>query len=120
MASFSLITETHTLLIVTLVFISGVVSSLQFLGMNVLYYADVAESEMSHATSISSTLQQLSVSFAITVSALVLQFFVGWDHQLTLGSPAPFRHAFLVMGGVVCLSALIFLRLKPGDGKEMA
>jgi EmrB/QacA subfamily drug resistance transporter len=119
-ASFSLIAETYTPLIVALVFLSGVVSSLQFLGMNVLYYADVPESEMSHATSISSTLQQLSMSLAITTSALVLQLFVGWDHPLTFGSPAPFRYAFLVMGSIVCLSALIFLRLKPSDGKEMA
>jgi EmrB/QacA subfamily drug resistance transporter len=116
---FSLISEISAALILTLVFINGVVSSLQFLGMNVLYYVDVPESEMSHATSISSTLQQLSMGFGIAFGAVVLQFFVGSDSKLMFGNPLPFRHAFLAMGSIVCLSSLIFLRLKPSDGHEM-
>ncbi len=117
--SFSLIREMDVALIMILVFINGIASSLQFLGMNVLYYVDVAESEMSHATSISSTLQQLSMGLGITFSAFVLQFFVGWNRQLMFGNPTVFRHAFLVLGSMVCLSSLIFLRLKSSDGQEM-
>lgn len=119
LSSFSLISNIHITLILLLVFINGVVSSLVFLGMNILYYADVSESEMSDATSISSTLQQLSMGFGITLSALVLQFFVGWHKELMFNNPTPFRLAFLVTGSIVCLSSLIFLRLKPSDGQEM-
>lgn len=118
-SSFSLITKIDAAFIVSLVFINGVIASLQFLGMNLLYYVDVPEVEMSHATSISSTLQQLSMGLGITLSALVLQFFVGWDHQLVFNDPIPFRYAFLVMGCIVCSSAFIFLRLKSSDGQEM-
>jgi EmrB/QacA subfamily drug resistance transporter len=117
--SFSFISQMSVFFIVTLVFINGIVSSLQFLGMNILYYVDIVEREMSHATSISSTLQQLSMGFGITLSALVLQFFVGSGRQLLFNDPTPFRYSFLVIGLIVCLAALIFLKLKPGDGQEM-
>ncbi len=117
--SFSFINEVNIPLIVFLVFINGTVTSLQYIGMNVLYYADLDQSEMSSATSISGTLQQLSMGLGITVSTLVLQCFIGWDHTLALNQPVPFRLAFIVMGLISASSVLIFLRLKPTDGQAV-
>ncbi len=118
-ASYSLINEINVPIIIVMIFINGLVTSLLFSGMNVLYYVDVARAELSHATSISSTLQQLSMGLGITLSTLVLQLFVGWNHPLAYNDPAPFRWAFLVMGVIAILSVLVFLKLKPSDGHEM-
>lgn len=117
-ASFSLIGEVNVPLIILLVLMNGMISSMQYSSMNVLYYVDVTQIEMSDATSISSTLQQLSTGFGITLSALVLQLFVGWDRELPFNNPLPFRWAFFVMGIVASVSVLVFLKLKPYDGEE--
>lgn len=117
--SFSLVGELNIPLIVSLVFVSGMVASLQFSVSSVLSYADVNQEEMSHATSISSTLQQLSASVGITLSVLILQLFIGWRHPLVANHPAPFRYTFLVMGVLVSLSAFLFLKLKPTDGEGL-
>ncbi len=117
--SFSLIGSINIPLIVGLVFINGLVTSLQYTGMNVLYYVDLDLDDMSDATSITGTLQQLSVGLGITVSTLVLQFFVGWNHTLAFNNPLPFLHAFLVMGAIALSSVLIFLKLKPRDGQQV-
>lgn len=117
--SLSLISKVNIPLIVFLVFINGLVTSLQYTGMNVLYYADLNQSEMSGATSISGTLQQLSMGLGITVSTVVLQCFVGWDNTLALNQPVPFRLAFIVMGAISASSVLVFLRLKSTDGQAV-
>jgi EmrB/QacA subfamily drug resistance transporter len=117
--SFSLIGSINIPLIVGLVFINGLVTSLQYTGMNVLYYVDLDLDDMSDATSITGTLQQLSVGLGITVSTLVLQFFAGWNHTLAFNNPLPFLHAFLVMGAIALSSVLIFLKLKPRDGQQV-
>jgi hypothetical protein len=114
--SFSLISKIDVPLLVSLIFVYGLIISLQYTGMNVLYYVDLNQAEMSSATSISSTLQQLSMGIGITVSTLVLQCFIGWGRTLALNNPVPFRWAFLVMGAIAALSVLIFSKLKPTDG----
>jgi hypothetical protein len=117
--SFSFISKVNIPLIVFLVFINGAVTSLQYAGMNILYYADLDQSDMSSATSISGTLQQLSMGLGITATTLVLQCFIGWGHPLALNHPLPFRLAFIVMGLISASSVLIFLRLKPKDGQSV-
>ena len=44
--------------------------------MNTLVYADVPESQASNASSIASTLQQLSMSFGVAAAGLTTVFFV--------------------------------------------
>jgi EmrB/QacA subfamily drug resistance transporter len=117
--SFSFISRVNTPLILFLVFINGVVTSLQYTAMNVLYYADLNQSEMSDATSISGTLQQLSMGLGITVCTLILQCFIGWGHTLALNHPVPFRLAFIVMGLISASSVLVFSKLKPTDGQAV-
>jgi hypothetical protein len=118
-ASFSCVGEKQINWIVFLMYINGLAASLQFLGMNLLYYTEVSESDMSHATSIASTLQQLSAGLGFTFMALILQFFIGGSYELQSDDPNPFRSTFLVTGAIVSLSIFIFLRLKQADGNEL-
>jgi predicted MFS family arabinose efflux permease len=117
--SFALINKINIPFIVFLVFINGLITSLQYTAMNVLYYVDLDNADMGSGTSISGALQQLSVGLGITVSTLVLQFFIGWNQPIVLSNPWPFRYAFLVMGAIAASSVLIFLKLKPADGQSV-
>ncbi len=54
-------------LIVALAFCYGFFSSLQYTSMNTLVYADVAEEQTSSASSIASTMQQMSISFGVAI-----------------------------------------------------
>ena len=56
-------------LLVLLGFCFGFFSSLQYTSMNTLVYADIDEEQASSASSIASTMQQLSISFGIAVAS---------------------------------------------------
>jgi MFS family permease len=104
-------------LIVIEVFFFGFFTSLQYTSMNTLVYADVNEQQASGASSIASTVQQMSVSFAVALASLVTAFFIPDRHT----SSAPeFIHgihrAFLVLGAMTILSTIVFRELKRGDG----
>src|SRR3984885_9599930 len=108
-------------LIVIEVFFFGFSTSLQYTSMNTLVYADVNEQQASSASSIASTVQQMSVSFAVALASLVTAFFIPDRHT----SSAPqFIHgihrAFLVLGGMTILSTIVFRELKRGDGDAVS
>jgi EmrB/QacA subfamily drug resistance transporter len=114
-------TGTPVWLIVLEVFIFGFFTSLQYTSMNTLVYADVNEQQASSASSIASTVQQMSVSFAVALASLVTAFFIPDRHT----SSAPqFIHgihrAFLVLGGMTILSTIVFRGLKRQDGDAVS
>jgi len=104
-------------LIVLQVFSYGFFTSLQYTSMNTLVYADVSEAESSSASSIASTAQQMSMSFGVATASLMTALFIPDRFR----SDAPqmihgIHHAFVFMGGLTILSALVFSELRPGDG----
>ncbi len=108
-------------LIVALAFCFGFFSSLQYTSMNTLVYADVTDAQTSGASSIASTMQQMSISFGVAVASLATAFFIpDRFHQ----SPPQMIHgvheAFLVLGGLTILSTAIFSELKSGDGENVS
>lgn len=102
-----------------LTFIFGFLISLQYSGMNSLGYTGIGMDDLSSATSIMSTMQQLAQSFGVAVSALFLQHFSSSTAPLSHLSVPVFHATFLAMGVVTLFSGLIFLALKPTDGGEM-
>ncbi|MDE3055384.1 MAG: MFS transporter [Verrucomicrobiota bacterium] len=116
---FSKITLTDPYTLTMILFLNGMCSSALFFGINTLCYADIHRKDQSNATSIVSTIQYLSIGIGITISALILHYFVGWNRPLVAGSPAPFRDAFVITGIFVCLASLIFFSLKRTDGAEL-
>jgi EmrB/QacA subfamily drug resistance transporter len=108
-------------LVVGEVFFFGFSTSLQYTSMNTLVYADIDEQQASSASSIASTVQQMSVSFAVALASLVTAFFIPDRHT----SSAPlFIHgihrAFFVLGGMTILSTIVFRELKQGDGDSVS
>jgi MFS family permease len=99
----------------------GFFSSLQFTSMNSLVFADVSDRHASRASSIFSTAQQLSLSFGVAISSLVVAFFQRFGPSAgASGLMGPLHRAFLVLGALTTLSAWTFAGLRPDDGAAVS
>ena len=113
--------RTPVWLIVAEVFCFGFFTSLQYTSMNTLVYADVTEAQTSSASSIASTMQQMSISFGVATASLATAFFIPDRFR---SSPSEMihgiHHAFLVLGLLTILSTIVFSGLKSGDGDNVS
>lgn len=102
-------------------FLFGFCSSLQYSSMNTLVYADIDSADTSMASTMASTFQQLSMSFGVATASLVAAVFVPDGLQR---DPSQFIHgihlAFVALGGVTVLSALVFRELRRDDGAAVS
>jgi fucose permease len=108
-------------LIVAQVFIYGFFTSLQYTSMNTLAYADVTEEQTSSASTIASTIQQMSISFGVATASLATAFFI--PDRFHTSAPEMIHgihEAFLCLGGLTILSAFIFRELKNEDGDTVS
>ena len=89
--------------------------------MNTLVYADITEPQTSNASSIASTMQQMSISFGVAVAGLATAFFIPDRFH---SDPAEMIHgihkAFIALGGFTILSTIIFRKLRSGDGRDVS
>ncbi len=99
----------------------GFFSSLQYTSMNTLAYAQITPKETSHASTILSTVQQMSLSFGVATSSLITTYFI---HDRFHASPEELIHGlhrgFIVLGSVTILSAIGFMELKGTDGSILS
>ncbi|HEY4128855.1 MAG TPA: DHA2 family efflux MFS transporter permease subunit [Gammaproteobacteria bacterium] len=113
--------ETPVWLVVMEVFAYGFFSSLQYTSMNTLAFADVNTRQTSAASTIASTLQQLSISFGVAAASLVTAAFIPDRFHTT---PTEMIHGihlgFLVLGGLTAVSTLVFAGLKKSDGDSVS
>jgi len=122
MALFATIREgTPVWLILVQMAVYGFFSSLQYTCMNTLVYADIEEPDMSMASTIASTAQQLALSFGVAAASLVTNFFL----PETASSAARemmhgIHEAFVALGLFTALSAFVFRALKNGDGDNIS
>jgi EmrB/QacA subfamily drug resistance transporter len=108
-------------LIVLQAFCYGTLSSLQYTSMNTLTYADISEEQTSNASSIASTMQQMSISFGVASAGLATAFFIPARVHTNQGEMIHGIHeALVVLGGFTILSTIIFHRLKRGDGSSVS
>ncbi len=99
----------------------GMFSSLQYTSMNTLTYADISEEQTSNASSIASTMQQMSISFGVASAGLATAFFIPASvHTSPREMIHGIHHALLVLGGFTILSTIIFRKLKSGDGSSVS
>jgi hypothetical protein len=107
--------------IVAIAFFYGACTSLQYTAMNTLVYADVDEKDASSASSIASTMQQMSISFGVALAGLTTVFFVPSaaysDSTLMIGG---IHKAFLCLGALTVVSATVFAGLRRGDGDAVS
>lgn len=107
-------------LIVMQVFIYGAFMSLQYNCMNTLVFADVNEEQTSGDSAITSTVQQMAISFGIAIASLLTALFVpDRFHTIAPQMIHGIHLAFLILCGWTILSALIFCELKNNDGSTL-
>ncbi len=109
--------ETPLWAIVALGACNGIVQSLQYTSMNTLVYSDIPQSRASNASSLSGSLQQLSISFGVAAAGLTAAFFVPLSVR---ANPAEFlsgiHAAFIALGTFTVLASVLFWRLRSQDG----
>jgi EmrB/QacA subfamily drug resistance transporter len=108
-------------LIVAQAFAFGFFTSLQYTSMNTLVFADVSEEQASSASTIASTMQQMSISFGVATASLATAFFI--PDRFHTNAPEMIHgihRAFLVLGGLTVLSAIVFRELKKEDGDTVS
>jgi EmrB/QacA subfamily drug resistance transporter len=106
-------------MIVVQAFCYGALTSTQYTSMNTLVYADIPDAAASNASSIASTLQQLSISFGVAAAGLTTVFFVPDQLRANSGAATLGLHkAFLALGAFTILSTVVFARLRRDDGAD--
>lgn len=100
------------------VFFHGLLTSLQFSCMNVLSYVDLNKKMLSKGTSLASSIQQLSMSFGIAISALILRSLLDENFSSLEMSRYAFSKVFLIIGILTFAASFSFFFLKDSDGKQ--
>lgn len=112
---------TPVALIVLLALTMGFFNSLQYTSMNSMAYADIDAADSSMASTIASSLQQMSMSFGLACGSLIAGWYLGGLPQTDQAAvTTALHHAFLTVGGLTMLSSLSFWSLHPRDGESVS
>jgi len=119
---FSLVIPATPIVLIVLLGLSlGFFNSLQFSSMNSMAYADIDTPDSSMASTLASSLQQMSMSFGLACGSLITGWFLGdlpqTDHMAVTTA---LHHAFLTLGGLTILSSLSFWTLSSKDGESVS
>ena len=113
--------RTPIAVIVAFAVLFGSAAALQYASMNTLAFADVGMDDASMASTIASTMQQMSLSFGVASASLATALFIPDRFK---SQPAVLLHgihrALLVLGAMTVLSAVVFRELKPSDGDNVS
>jgi EmrB/QacA subfamily drug resistance transporter len=112
--------KTPVWIILLLAFVYGAFTSLQYTSMNTLVYADIKEEDTSGASSIASTMQQMSISFGVAAAGLSTALFVPSSHSNPAEMIAGIHKALYALGGLTIVSTIVFFGLKSGDGADVS
>jgi EmrB/QacA subfamily drug resistance transporter len=110
--------ETPHWVIMIVLLVGGFFRSLQFTSLNGLAYADVEQTHMSRASTMSSMAQQLVQSIGIGLAAMLLHLFMTLKGQTHL-TPDTISPAFMVVGAVTFISLFFYFPLPKNAGDEM-
>ncbi len=119
---FSLVNPATPIALIVLLGLSmGFFNSLQFTSMNSMAYADIDPPDSSMASTIASSLQQMSMSFGLAWGSLIAGWYLGDLPQTDrMAVTTALHHAFLTLAGLTILSSLSFWSLRPGDGESVS
>jgi hypothetical protein len=98
-------------LMIMLLFLNGVISSVQFTAMNSFGYINIAPRLQSAGSSFMSSLQQVASGFSIALAALVLECFLHSSNIMETYSPPSFRYTFMVVALFPLVGVVFFRRL---------
>ncbi|MBX3529099.1 MAG: MFS transporter [Rhizobiaceae bacterium] len=115
----SLFTAATPYVVVFLVLLlSGFLRSLFFTSANTLVFADVEDKQAAQATAIGASIQQISVALGVAFAGGLLEVIAAFTGRET--DHFAFVVAFLVVGFVASLSAILFVRLPHDAGSAIS
>jgi Na+/melibiose symporter-like transporter len=119
---FSLVTPATPIgLIVLLGLALGFFNSLQYTSMNSMAYADIDTPDSSMASTIASSMQQMSMSFGLACGSLVAGWYLGDLPQTDRAAVMTALHyTLLTLGAFTMLSSLSFWSLHARDGESIS
>jgi EmrB/QacA subfamily drug resistance transporter len=113
--------HTTVWVIVLQAFFYGAFTSLQYTSMNTLVYADTNDQQTSSASSIASTMQQMSISFGVATAGLATAFFVpSTGRAEAIEMIHGIHKALIALGALTIVSTIVFRSLKSGDGDAVS
>jgi EmrB/QacA subfamily drug resistance transporter len=98
----------------------GFLSSMQYTSMGTLTFADLGDADASAGSSITSTVQQMSMSFGVAIASLLTAMFIGGNQAGSAGMIEGVHKTFLTLGLLTLASSLVFVQLKAGDGASIS
>jgi EmrB/QacA subfamily drug resistance transporter len=121
-ALYAFVTPTTPLYLIPAIgLMQGFFNSLQFSSMNSMAYADIDSADSSMASTIASTLQQVSMSFGLAFGSLVAGWYLGDLPQSDRAALTGALHnAFLTLGAFTFVSSLSFWTLRQNDGESVS
>lgn len=111
-----LLPTTPVVLIVVVMFLSGMFRSMQFSAITTLAFAEIPQQQMTAANTLYSTVQQMSTGMGIAMGAVFLRFsnmINGYSEHYTV---ADFRLAFIFVAILGIVSLYGFTKLTPDAG----
>jgi EmrB/QacA subfamily drug resistance transporter len=107
--------------IVLLGLAQGFFNSLQFSSMNSMAYSDIDAADSSMASTMASSMQQLSMSFGLAAASLITAAYLGGVPQSDAPAVTGAIHAaFLTLGAFTLFSSLSFWTLRARDGESVS
>ena len=112
--------RTPAWVIVLQAFLYGAFTSLQYTSMSTLVYADIEKEDTSSASSIASTMQQMSISFGVAAAGLATALFVPSNQSNPPVMIHGIHEALIALGILTIVSTIVFRSLKIGDGDDVS
>lgn len=111
---------TPIFLLIPILFVYGGVNSIQMSSMNTISLADLTPEVASGGNSMLAITQQLSISFGVSIGAMILRASESstWLTGNDIG--VSFKVTFVLLGVITLISALVFTRLNSHDGDDMS
>lgn len=119
--SYSLFTpNTPLALMFAVLMLGGLVNSMCLVSLGTLGFSEIPKSRMSHATTLSTMSQQLSISVGVVLGASLVHFTAWWlGHDSSAPQAEDFSPAFVAIGMLTLLSVLSFRTLRADAGADM-
>lgn len=111
-----LLPTTPVVLVVVVMFLSGMFRSMQFSAITTLAFADVPQARMTPANTFYSTVQQMSAGLGIAMGAVFLRVSAVLNESGDNYTVADFRLSFILVALVGFLSLFGYMQLNPTDG----
>lgn len=118
---FSLMTKQTPLIYSVLLMIAyGAFTSIQMTAMNTITLADITDDQASGANSMLTIMQQLSISFGISIAALILSMYKNLFSFYEGNLVDAFRYTLVTLAVLTAFSSFTFTKLQPEDGHKLS